>query len=341
MQPIFRPSTPADVATIADLLVRVNGGPPDTPYLRRDVLEWKYWAPRSDWPDPRSYVGEADGRVVVHLGAWPCVLQVNGVSRRGAHFFDWVADATMVGGGLAVLRHFTRQFDFIYAIGGTAASKVVRQRIGFRPAGEAWKAARPLRAWRYRSDRTSGGWRLAARIGRNLLWSARPSCKVPRGWDYEQTTPDQIATSFSGMTEIPRSTAFFQYLADCPMCRSYTYRVTEHGHSRGSFVLTMVRHQARLAVWIDDPSTETHRIVYSLAQQAAREMPDAFEIVVMGSGPTIAAAAVAAGFRVRKKDDVVLKDVTGIWPSGPPELEFQSCDSDGIVLDDGEASFMC
>lgn len=341
MPPIFRPSTPSDATAIAELLARVYRAPPDTPYLRRDVLEWKYWAPRSDWSEPRSYVGESDGRVVVHLGAWPSVVQVNGVSCRGAHFFDWVADATTVGSGLAMLRHLTRQFDFIYSIGGTEPTKVVRRRVGYRPIGEAWKAARPLRAWGYASDRTSGGWRLPARIGRNLLWSAQPLSRVPRGWDYERTDPDQIVTSFSGMTAIPRSAAFFQYLAKCPMCRTHTYRVTEHGRSRGSFVLAIVQHQARLAVWMDDPSRETQRIVYSIAQHAARALPDAFEIAVMVSDPTSAAAAVAAGFRLRKKDDVAFKDMTGVWPSGPPQLHFQSCDSDGIVLDDGEASFMC
>jgi hypothetical protein len=341
MQARFRPSTRSDVAGLVELMARVYEAPPDTPFLRPEILEWKYWIARDDWAEPRSYVGELDGKLVAHIGVWPCTIDVNGASRRGVHFFDWAADPTAVGGGIAVMQHAMRGFDFSYAIGGTPIAKTIMRRIGFLPVATAWKAARPLRAVRMVGTQPSGGWRLPARLGRNILWSAVPRAAAPRGWEFEPADPVRIAGASSGMLEIPRSSAFLQYLARCPMCRCRTFRVTEHGRDRGCFVLAMVRHQARLAVWIDDPGPEAHRIVYALAQDAARTIPDVFEIAVMGSSQATADAAVAAGFRLRKTDDVRIIDRTKVWPSGPPQLQFQNCDNDGIFLDDGEASFMC
>src|SRR3569833_3936324 len=111
-----RPSEPADFERLVQLFQIGFKLEPDAPFLRMDIMQWKYWDTRTDWSEPRSYVVERDGRLLGHVAVWPSSLHFDGRDQRGMQIYDWVADPSSSGAGRKLLRHMNSRFDFIYAI---------------------------------------------------------------------------------------------------------------------------------------------------------------------------------------------------------------------------------
>jgi hypothetical protein len=325
---------------VADLLARAFGVLPTTPFLSPEVMRWKYWDTRQDWAEPRSFLLERGDRLIAHAGVWPAHLVVGGENCRGAQMIDWAADSSTPGAGLAMLQRIARMFDFVYAIGGSPSARAVVPSAGFREIGRSWRAARPIRPWRMalgapRQRATP------ARLLRNLAWSTFPMRIGVGRWHYERAAVDELPGIADLAGYIPRTPEFFLYLSRCPASQCVAYRVLDRGRPRGAFLLTLVRHQARLAAWLDDPTPPLMQIVYVLAQRAAREHRGVYELSTTGTTESSASASTAAGLRIRRTAPVHLLSRRGLWTEASPGIEFQVTDSDAVFLDDGGVQFLC
>src|SRR5690606_29134821 len=99
------------------------------------------------------------------------------------------------GAGLALLQRLTKQYEFVYSIGGSEHTRKALPRFGFTRVGEAMTLARPLRPWRQLAARPKDDWRLPARFARNLWWAASPARKPPPGWS---VTPVALGQADAG-----------------------------------------------------------------------------------------------------------------------------------------------
>jgi hypothetical protein len=91
MDPLWRPTNGDDEERLSEFLTRMfsaNAG-----LVSSSMLRWKYWTPREDWPEPRSFWMERDGRVIAHVGLWPVTVRTG--RRASAEFTRWIGQRTL------------------------------------------------------------------------------------------------------------------------------------------------------------------------------------------------------------------------------------------------------
>jgi hypothetical protein len=335
---LFRPSEPADYEQIVALLSNVFEVPTDAAFLRRPVMQWKYWDERPDWPERRGYVLQAGDRLVGHVGLWPGIVTRANEARRGVHMIDWVGAPDVPGAGLVQVQRVARLFDFVYAIGGSPATRGVLPAFGFKEIKTAITVARPLRPMVMLKADISHDWKLPARTARNLFWSMVPrTTPAAEAWECESTV---LAGPVSSSASIDRDTAFFDYLSRCPAAVFRHFRLRQHGRDRGYMSLAMVRGQARLAgYWLNQPTPGDEEAVFILAQRAAVALQGC-ELSCIVSNEAAAAAAARAGLRTRATKPVYLYDRQGALGQ-PADVTFHMSDFDAAFLDDGTADYLC
>ncbi len=338
MTTVFRPTTSEDEPAVINLLKRAFPDDPETAAFTPRLIRWKYWQPREDWPEPRSYVLERYGRIAAHAGLWPVTIPGSGECDRGIHMIDWASDPQSPGAGVSILQRLTRSFPFIYSIGGSAMTLEILPKVGFQRVAEAMTWARPIRPWRHSVQHQYKDLRSIARLGRNLWWSKSPSRAGQSGWEAVQAAPHEVLAG--SLVDWERDEHFFRYLEQCPDLRCLTFRMLKEGRQEGYFALSVVQKQARIVgVWLNYPSVSNWRIAFELAQDAALRDTDACEITARGSKTMSGVAAEAAGMRVRNSDAVLFYR-KGANKTIPP-LEFQIADNDTAFLNDGAVRFAC
>jgi hypothetical protein len=341
MKATFRATNPADRMQVSNLLAQAFDGHPAASLVDPATMAWKYWDARGDWPEPRSYVLERDGRLVAHAGIWP--VSVEGENAvRGVQMIDWCAARDSPGAGVALVQKFAAMFDFVYSIGGSDMTRKVLPACGFTEVTHAWTGARPLRPFRQMLSHQAVNWKLVPRFVRNWVWASLPATRSNLGW---QTVAIQPSDPPSGLIPVSqpcfsvRPPAFFEYLLRCP---SISYRLhgisNQHG-LEGYFALGVLRGQARIGgVWLRRPCEEHWRLAYGLAQEAALRLEGAYEIVATGSMGPSGQAAVQAGLRIMRDTPVFLLNKKGKLAL-PRDFQFQMSDDDGAFLDLGRASY--
>lgn len=113
MRSVIRPSMPEDAPAITALLAERNLRP-DTSL---QALHWKYWLPRADFPDPRSFVTLRGDRLVAHAALIPGTFRGGNSRQRTAHVIDWVARSGEWGAGTTLMKHVGQQVESLLAIG--------------------------------------------------------------------------------------------------------------------------------------------------------------------------------------------------------------------------------
>jgi len=305
---------------------------PEAPFLHPALLRWKFWEPREDHSGPRGFVIERDGRIAAHVGLWPVTVKSGAAIEEGVHLIDWASDPQTPGAGVSLVQRMTRMHDFVYAMGGSDASRSVLAQFGFRRVEDVLIWARPLRPWVQIRHHQRRDWRLPSRLLRNSWWARSPRQSLPAGWVAARTSPGESAIS----TERPPG--FFRYLERCPSARLLTFGILHDGRMAGSFALTDVQGQARLAgIWLESPSAERWRIAHVLAQGAALEHTNCSEIVARGLERTGGAAG-AAGLRVRGRAPAFLYRKSGDFDSLP--TRFQIVDNDRVFWSEERPAFL-
>jgi len=320
---VFRATTQDDEPGLIAFLSSAFGTARDAPFLRAPFMQWKYWMPREDYTEPRSYVLERDGKIVAHAGLWPVTLRTPAETSRGVHMMDWASDPAAPGSGVAIVQRLLTMFDFIYAIGGTEMTRKVLPAFGFQTVMEAWIGARPLRPFRQLLAHQSVNWKLPARFVRNLVWSKTPRRASTRGWSVASADLNGVEAPAVDTGRAWRPNAFFRYLENCPVAKVRVYDLQRDRLAAGRVALSLCSEQARvLGVWLNQASDDALRVAYTLAQNAAQP---ALEITVSGSTAESRQAAVAAGFRILQHAPVYLIRRKGNLPALP--FEFQMADS--------------
>jgi Acetyltransferase (GNAT) domain len=332
-----RPSTSADERALIELLTRVFAADSQAAFVNPALLRWKYWEPREDYTEPRSFVMEKDGRIVAHIGLWPVTVRREGKSECGVHIIDWAADPDASGSGIFLLQRMARSFDFVYAIGGSDATQAILPKLGFRAVAEAHVWARPMRPWRQFRNHQSVNWRLPARLVRNIGWAHLPGKSVDPAWTVAES--NDLSSNGLGLLVAESAPAFFQYVRRCPGAQSRTFHILHNARSVGFFVLSAVWEQARVAgVWLEDSSPDTWAAVLRLAQDTAFRLTGASEIILRcGAGPATLGAE-KAGLRLRARIPVfVLRKRGG---AEPLQLPFHFLDNDAFFLGGPSAGFV-
>jgi len=339
MPPVFRAATPDDLPRLSELLQKCFGLGPGAPFVQPDLMRWKYWEPRGDWNEPRSYVLEKDGTFLAHAGLWPVVIESPAGIVRGVHMIDWGSDKASPGAGLAIVQKLARMFDFIYAIGGSDDTQKALPAFGFRECARTWKAAIPLRPLRQVLTHQHRNWKLAPRLARNYILSLAGRRQPGKGWTASRIAPEQISADAAAPQVNPRPPAFFEYLARCPAAKFFFYAIRETDRPRGHFAVSLVRGQARLAgVWLTRPDADAWGQAFVLATRAAQDLAGANEFVAEGTPGPAAQGAARAGLRVIDGPPVYLLNKAGrlVLPEG---FQFQLSDDDEAFLDTGSSTY--
>jgi hypothetical protein len=329
MRSTFRAAGPEDLDAVREFLAAAFGTSRDAPMLTSAALNWKYWTERGDFAGPRAWLLEREGAITAFAGLWPLTFGDGPDEARGVHMIDWASAKDAPGAGLAIVQKLAAMFDFILAIGGSHQTLAVLPAFGFKECARLWEGARPLRPLRQILNHQRRGWKLVPRLARNAWWALGSSSSSSR---FQETAPGQINTEASTRS-MPRSPAFFEYLARCPFTPFRFYSI-EGGH----FVLSLVRGQARVAgIWLDGDRSDW-RETYALTQKAAKQIPGANEVIVIGTGAKTRDAAQAAGYHVIDGPPVYLLNKKGKLTL-PPDFQFQLSDDDHAFLDTGAADY--
>jgi hypothetical protein len=341
MKATFRATKPDDHMQVSSLLAQAFDAHPAASLLDSATMAWKYWDARGDWPGPRSYVLERDGRLVAHAGIWPVSFEGENAV-RGVQLIDWCAAKDSPGAGMALVQKFAAMFDFMYSIGGSDMTRKVLPACGFIEVTHAWTGARPLRPLRQMLTHQAVNWKLAPRFVRNCVWSSSPAKRSNPGW---QTVAMQPSDTPSGLIPVSqpcfsvRSPAFFEYLLRCPSIPYRLHGISNENGLQGYFALGVLRGQARIGgVWLRRPCEEHWRAAYTLAQEAALQLKGAYEIVATGSIGPSGQAAVLAGLRIMRDTPVFLLNKHRRLTL-PRDFQFQMSDDDAAFLDLGEPSY--
>lgn len=337
MSSVYRPSTIDDEGQIIEFLKRVFSADCDAAFVQPSLLRWKYWEPRPDWSDPRSFVIEKGGRIVAHAGLWPVTVRTGTGTERGVHMIDWAADPQTPGAGVVLLQRLTQRYDFVYSIGGSDMTRAILLKFGFCVSTQALTFARPLRPWQQMLQHHSKDGRLPLRLARNFWWSRLPARVLAPGWVATEAGASDVGGTAALTAD--RDGSFFHYLQQCPSARFLGFHVMNQGRKSGFLALAVVGKQARLAgLWLENPTAECWRTAFHLAQDAALRYSATSELVVRTADEGGAAAAAQAGMRLRRQTPVFLLRKGDRGAALP--LHFQMWDNDSAFMGNSGAEFL-
>lgn len=345
MKSSLRPTSIDDLSRVRSFLQRAFGASQDAPFLDPSVMAWKYWERRDDWEGPRAYVLERDGVLVAHAGIYPLTFGAGKV--RGVQMIDWASAKESPGSGLALLQKLDTMFDFIYSIGGSEMTRKILPAFGFVECAKQWKGARPLRPFQQILKHQYRNWKLAPRLVRNLIWALPKTSdhNLHESWKAEEIGLGEVFGKFSSQCTADacfssRPPGFFEYLLRCPVMQIRLYGIKDEHGPKGHFAIGVLRGQARVAgVWLHKPNHEAWQTAFSLAQQTARRLAGACEIVAAGTeGPSRQGAA-ESGLHFFGDTPVYLLNKKGKLTL-PSDFQFQLSDDDALFLDSGISSYL-
>jgi hypothetical protein len=331
-----RPSTPADVPAITELLAQAGLHPNMEP----QDLHWKYWQPRADWPGPRSFVLTDGSTILAHGGIIPGSYVWESHRLSTVHVIDWAASPREIGAGVALMNYLGQQAEALLAIGGSAQTLQILPRIGFRAAGMVTGYVRALSARRLLRYARPRNWRLVPRVARSVAWRlAAPAAAPGDGWVARRIAGDdleRISVVFPvparGTGTFARSAELFSYTLACPIVPMRLYSVERAGRVRGYFMLAAAPGQVRIVdCWMDSDRPADWRAMVHCAIEEAGHDPQAAEVVVWASDPLLAECLRASGFHARLETAILLRSTNGAAVPATP-VRAQMLDNDAAYL---------
>jgi len=317
---IIRPTTARDLQPLRWFLARAFGTDLSAPFLNPALMCWKYWNGRSDWTGPRSFVVEKHGRITAHVGIWPVIMKLGRTIITGAQMIDWAATREHPASAVASLIYLADSYTFLYAIGGSAATRKILPAFGFREIGRQWRGI------------FVPGWRSAGDAG-----SECEALLDTKQWACEPSTPTGIQTftlpDGSNSPWFPRSPAFIEYLYRCPTARFQAYTVACAGEAKAYVISSIVKRQARVVgMWVRRQTDLDGLAAYCLVKRVLALTPEVRSVVVTAPHSShMVESAVAAGFQLVRSVPVQFFQTSDTFhPS--PDFHFQMVDDDGSFL---------
>jgi hypothetical protein len=340
----FRPTTQCDAAALSAFLGRMFQPPAGSPLLAEKHMRWKYWSARPDWSEPRSFTARHDGSIVAHAAAWPVRVRVPGQVVPAVHVIDWAADPEYPGAGIWLLRQIGANVRLMIATGGTEISKRIIPAIGFRPYGELYRFARPVRPLGQALTTAERNWKLPARLLRNTFWSMSPPLSLPRGWSAPPLAPEEVPERLwpqpSPATAVTaRSTGFYRYFVDSPSARHVLFGLEKGRELVGYFCLVFAPHVACVVdLWLTSTKVEDWCAGFRTAAVLAARDKDVNEVSAWASTALGKEALCRAGFRLRERSPVSLFGDARILEGR--KLHVQMLDSDAAFLSGEAVSYL-
>lgn len=333
----FQPSTPADIEAIASALVTAFRASSDATFVDRDLLRWKYFEAGPDWNGSRSYMLRKDGAIKAHCGVWPMNLQFGNQSISCNSYVDWVSDSDTPGAGVLLKKKLMKLTDAGVVVGGSADTREVVPRIGFKPVGEVATFARVIRPLKLSRQRPSESpVKAAARLGRNTFIAKTARSRSAQGWRTQQTQ------RFESLPELPhqdtyvmpaRTAEYLNYWLRLPVTEVLAFDILKRDEVRGYFLLSAVMNQTRIAdirIWSNDPAEWA--AAYGLATTTAASNSETCEVMAIASTPFAKQALLANGYRQRGIDPFFFYDPSEKLKHAPPIF---------LNLIDGDGAYLC
>ena len=338
----FRLSTLDDAERISALASECFRSEEEIPAFSRSAMTWKYWSGQDHESASRGYVLENDDRIAAHCGLMPFQASSKSQSIRVAHFIDWLAAPGTLGAGRGIVRHITGLVDALFAVGGSGDTRRLLPVIGFRPANDCYRLARPLRPIRQAVTHPHRNWKLPARFVRNSLWSLASTVKSPAGWSLHESDPGSVPAeiwrpAYRGTLQRDRSHQVYTHLLGYPLKGFQFFVARKQNEVTGGFLLSIRDGQARIAdLWLLDQSDENYEAMYRLAVAAAMKT-GAVEVATCASTAVRLKALERCAFRRFACDPIMVLPGERI-PSA--EIDVQMIDSDSAFLSSGTPDYL-
>ncbi|HTS66839.1 MAG TPA: hypothetical protein VMH28_32670 [Candidatus Acidoferrales bacterium] len=321
------PPDPPSRQALVRFLLSAFQLPPESPFVRPDLLQWKYDQPRPDFSGPRSYVWKGgSGEITAHACLCPVTYCLPGGEIRGSYLIDWAASRSSPGAGVSLLRTLAKGFDVLLAVGGSPETVAILPKLGYRRVSDLQFFARVVQPWRqFRSDPFPRGWKAPARLVRNTLRSRAGLPPIPPDWSAHPVAsfdmscqPLLEARVHSPFPSTRRTPGLMNYLIACPAALYSAALVRQKGELRGWYVVSRAGGQSRIAdLWLDSNLVSDWAAAYSLALRAAAGDPATCEVVAAASIPLAIEAAAAAGLRPHHTEPVFALDPKLLLSSAP------------------------
>jgi hypothetical protein len=296
----------------------------EAPFVRPALVRWKYDDPRPDWSGPRSFIWKDGNAIAAHACLCPVTYGLASGDAAGSYLIDWAASRTSAGAGVKLLRSLAGQCDTLFAVGGSADTRSILPKLGYRHVCDLRFYARVLRPWRqFRTDPFPRRWKAPLRLARNMIWSLAPMPDAPRDWSerkigtFESSAQHLFdARADSGFPCSRRSPELMNYYMRCPSAVYTAALLLQTGVARGWYVLSRVGGQVRIAdIWVNSVSAADWCAAYTLAARAAGGDPEACELVASASIPPAIEGVTRAGFRFRHAEPVFVLDPRKLFAS--------------------------
>src|SRR5215469_13778851 len=335
----IEPTSPGEQDALIQFLISVFHARLDTPFLGAKLMHWKYFAPRADWNEPRSFVLKQGGQIAAHAGIFPITFLVSTREIRCIHMIDWAATGTVPGAGVLLQRKLAPLTDTFLTVGGSAQTREILPKLGFKQLSNLQLYARVIRPFAQARARKSEGWKGPLRLARNIVWTLAPLPAVPTGWfaarvtqfDDSPLAPLRTRTTVES-TVCQHSPATLNYMLCCPGARFSAFLLSKEKEPCGYFMLSWVNRQCRIAdVSLNSTAFCDWQAAFALATRTAADDPETCEIQAASSLPFMSDAILPNGFRLRDSLPVFLSDPHDLLSGGPPLY---------LSLLDGEASYL-
>ena len=332
-----------DLPELTEFLLGVFHAAADAPFVRPEMMRWKYFAPRPDWSGTRSYLLRSDGRIAAHGGVAPVTFRLPaGRTPRtvtSMRVIDWAGGRQVPAAGVRIMRALGTLADTVLAVGGSPDALRVFPKMGFAHCGNVAVFARVVRPWRqFRTDPYPRGWKAPLRLARNTFFSRAALPAAPAGWScqrvtaFDHTICPALEFRPTGFTAIERGPALLNYMLACPGAAFGGFQVRQGARVRGYFLLCQVAGQTRLAdVRVDSEDADDWNAAFALATRQAAADPATCEILAVASFRQGIAAIEHCGYRFRRHDPIFLLDPRRLL-AGAPELNLDLLVGDEAYL---------
>jgi hypothetical protein len=325
-------TAPEDLPELTEFLLGVFHTSCDAPFVRPEMMRWKYFMPRPDWNGPRSYLMRSEGRICAHGCVSPVTFGRPAGSTgsgtelvTGMRVIDWAGGRRAPAAGVTIMRQLAALADTVLAIGGSPEAMRVFPKIGFRHRGNVEVFARVVRPWRqFRADPYPRGWKAPLRLARSTLSSLPRLPGAPAGWSsravqrFDSSLCPVLEFDGAGFTTTRRTPALLNYMLDCPGAAFSGFLVRQGERIRGYFLLSHVAGQTRIAdVRVDSGSAEDWLSAFTLATRQAAANPATCEILAVASTGQGIEALRRIGYRFCRHDPIFLMDPRGRLADAP------------------------
>ncbi len=305
----FRSTTPEDLPAIRGLLQTAFGIGPGAPSIDAKLLSWKYRI-------ARGYVLEQESTLLAHGALWPGTVTTRAGPVAFANLLDWASVKSPPGMGVVLLRRLSEVSPVLVSTGGSAHTRSIMPRIGFRHAGNQSVWARVVRPFRQHRTRPKEGFlRSMTRLARNVMWSFAPHVPL-----------------------VGQAASRAQFEGEpCPTAAVSAWSLRNGGH----FVLYRVGGQCRIArLRIESNRAEDWAAAYAVASQTAQQDPGTCEVIALSSSLMVSQALATNSFRIRDHRPTFVYDPKRIIPPDAGPLEFDMLDDDMAYMNIPEHPYL-